>query len=92
MITSDSRYADSTVYLAYNGGKKQYDISVLRNFPQSSSEFFWYTWKNGDRIDLLAESALGDGTSWWKVMDFNPEVLNPFNIAPGTQMRIPTNA
>lgn len=92
MITSDSRYTDSTLYLAYNGAKQQYDVAVLRNFPKASSQFFWYTWKNGDRIDILAQDLLGDGNSWWKLMDYNPEVLNPFNIEPGTQLRIPTNA
>jgi hypothetical protein len=92
MITSDSRYADGTVFLAYNPGKKQYDVSVFRNFPTRTGQFFWYTWQSSDRIDVVAQDLLGDETRWWELMDYNPQVLNPFNIAPGTQIRVPTNA
>lgn len=92
MITSDSRYADSSMFLAYNPKGQRYDVAAMRVFPQRESEFFWYTWRSGDRIDLLAQDLLGDGNSWWKIMDLNPEVLNPFNIAPGTQLRVPTGA
>lgn len=92
MITSDSRYANSTVFLAYNAKNQQYDVTAMRVFPQLSTEFFWYTWRSSDRIDQLAQDLLGDGNSWWKIMDINPDVLNPFNIAPGTQIRVPTNA
>jgi len=26
---------------------------------------------------------------WWEIMDINPEILDPFTITPGTQLRIP---
>jgi nucleoid-associated protein YgaU len=43
----------------------------------------------GDRIDYLASIYLGSAVLWWKILDVNPEINNPFNIAPGTVLRIP---
>ena len=42
-----------------------------------------------DRLDALANKYLGDSQLWWQILDINPEVINPFNITPGTQLRIP---
>ena len=42
-----------------------------------------------DRIDQVAKKFLGYSHLWWKIMDFNPETINPLDIAPGTVIRIP---
>jgi hypothetical protein len=26
---------------------------------------------------------------WWRILDVNPEIINPQEITPGTQLRIP---
>lgn len=92
MIMSDSRYVDSPVFLSYNARKRQYDVTVPRAFPRVEGEFFFYTWKSADRIDQVALNLMGNGDLWWRIMDFNPEILNPMVITPGTQLRIPSNA
>jgi hypothetical protein len=89
MIFTDSRYASGTVYKAYTPKVDANSIIVLRRFPVATSNFFYYTWKEGDRAELLAAKLLGSSNLWWKILDFNPEIPNPFSIAVGTALRIP---
>jgi hypothetical protein len=63
---------------------------VYRTFPKARTNFYTYTWVEGDRIDLISNSLLGSPNFWWKIMDFNPEIINPFNIPVGTTLRIPS--
>lgn len=89
MIFSDSRYADGNIFKSYDARTKKYGVTVLRNFPDDSQPFFYYTWAERDRIDGIAHRFYGDGDMWWKIMDFNPEIMNPFDINVGTVLRIP---
>ena len=41
-----------------------------------------------DRIDNVATRFYGEPNLWWVILDMNPEILNPQNIPPGTQLRI----
>lgn len=89
MIYVDSRYADGNVIaIEDNSGPS---IAVLRQFPTDSSRFYGYVWKEKDRIDLVANTTLGSPSLWWRIMDFNPEVINPFSIPVGTVLRIPSD-
>lgn len=87
MIYLDSRYADGNIVsVDTNAGTS---IAVLRSFPSEFSSYYLYTWKERDRIDNVAYRFLGSPDLWWRIMDFNPEVINPFVIEPGTELRIP---
>jgi prophage DNA circulation protein len=89
MIYSDSRYADGDVFKSYDSRYQNYNYTVFRVFPEDSSNFYYYTWTLSDRIDLIAHRLLGDPELWWRIMDFNPEISNPFYIEAGTRLRIP---
>jgi len=89
MIFTDSRYATASIYKAYSPKVGSNSIVVRREFPSASSAFFYYTWKEGDRVELLAARLLGDSNLWFKIMDFNPELPNPFSIVVGSNIRIP---
>lgn len=89
MIYTDSRYANGNLFLAYTNALQDYSVTVFRNFPSERADYFLYTWKENDRIDMVAKGFLGTAGTWWKVMDFNPEILNPFDIPVGTVIRIP---
>ncbi len=92
MIFLDSRYAEGRIFKAYNPTKDSYELTVFREYPESVSEVIFYEWVDSDRIDLIASKYFGDAEYWWKIMDFNPEITNPFEITPGTIIRIPINA
>lgn len=54
-----------------------------------SDGFRYHLWAETDRIDRVTQEYLFDADRWWEVMDANPEILNPFDIAPGQVIRIP---
>jgi hypothetical protein len=89
MIYTDSRYADGIVVRSFDSRKLTYEVTLFRQFEESSSRFFYYTWTQRDRIDLVANELLGDPTLWWVIMDYNPEIANPLNIEIGAVLRIP---
>ena len=89
MIYLDSRYADGPLVKAMNARNGNSYVTVFRRFPSYAINFFWYEWIITDRLDDLAARSLGNSAFWWQILDINPEILNPFEIAPGTQVRIP---
>jgi hypothetical protein len=90
MIYTNSRYADGTILKALDPRTDEYKLTVYRNFPQTESNFYLYTWVEGDRIDAVANLTLGSPSFWWKIMDLNPEVIDPFDIPINTTIRIPS--
>jgi hypothetical protein len=89
MIFTDSRYATGVLAKSVDARNDSYQLTVFRQFPSSSSSFYYYTWTQRDRIDLVAAELLGDPNLWWLIMDYNPEILNPFDIPLGASLRIP---
>jgi hypothetical protein len=89
MIFLDSRYVDGPLYKAKNARTNKFDITVLRAFPSYQTSFFTYQWVETDRLDVLALKYLGNSELWWQILDINPEILDPLDIAPGTSIRIP---
>jgi hypothetical protein len=90
MIYTDSRYATGKVIKVQDARNGIYRLAVYRTFPTSRAKFYTYTWVDGDRIDQVAFNLLGSSAFWWKIMDFNPEIIDPFSIPAGTILRIPS--
>ena len=89
MIYSDSRYASGDIFKAQDARTAPYQTTVTRVFPEATADFYYYTWVEGDRIDELAYKMYSNSDFWWTIMDFNPEVSDALNIAPGTILRMP---
>jgi nucleoid-associated protein YgaU len=90
MIYLDSRYSNGKIFKAYHSTKEQYDLTVFRKYPDIVTAVVYYEWVDGDRIDLVAEKYFGDSEYWWQILDANPAISNPFEIEPGTVLRIPS--
>ena len=90
MIYADSRYADGAIFKAYNSRTQAYSVTVTREFPTEVAKFYNYSWRERDRMDMVAASLLGSPDLWWRIMDYNPEVIDAFNIPIGTVLRIPS--
>jgi hypothetical protein len=86
---SDSRYSDGYFLKANDARTTRNQISVYRRFPSYTTSFYYYSWLEGDRIDVLASKIYGDSDRWWNIMDANPEIIDPMNIIPGTLIRVP---
>lgn len=48
-----------------------------------------HTYKQGERIDNIAVEYYQDPGLWWVILNANPEIVDPTNIAPGTIIRVP---
>ena len=90
MIFADSRYSNGNVTKVQDPRTDTYRLAVYRKFPSSKASFYYYTWVENDRIDKVATDLLGSPTFWWKIMDFNPEYIDPFSIPIGADIRIPS--
>jgi len=91
MIYTDSRYASGTFSKTYSVNRASYNLSVMRTFPTDQSSFYYYSWRERDRIETVAATLLGDSNLWWRIMDYNPEIIDPFNIPLGSTVRIPSS-
>ena len=89
MIYLDSRYADGPLFKARDAKTNSYQQTVFRAWPEYNVQFYMYEVTEIDRIENIAVKTLGNSELWWEIMDINPEVINPFEIPPGTQLRIP---
>jgi len=89
MIFTDSRYSTGDIMYANDSRSGTNCIMVNRVFPTGGQKFSTYIWTSEDRIDLIAYQFYGSAELWWRIMDINPEISNPFSIAPGTVIRIP---
>lgn len=91
MIYLDSRYADALLYRALDARTGKYNVTVLRQYPVYNTSFSYHEWKETDRLDVLGIKYFGNPSLWWKIMDLNPEILDPFTIPYGTQLRVPND-
>ena len=90
MIERVSRYYDGPLAQTVDKSTGRYVISVFRKFPTSKSiRYISYTWKAGDSLANISELYGSGAKFWWEIMDINPEILDPFKIAPGTVLRVP---
>ena len=87
MIRTDSRYVDALLIV-----HPDTTVSTRRVFPGPTPNFVLYTWVQSDRLDRIAALPhfLGDASKWWKILDANPLIQDPYDIRPGQQIRIPT--
>jgi phage tail protein X len=89
MIYADSRYADGRIFRALDSRTDKAQVTVLRAYPGLQSEYYTMIWQEGDRIDTVARRVYGSTDRWHYIMDYNPEIIDPNGIAPGTQIRLP---
>jgi LysM repeat protein len=90
MIERVSRYYDGPLAQTQHKYTDQYIISVFRKFPTSKEvSYINYTWKEGDSLSTLSENFGVGAKYWWEIMEINPEIIDPFDITPGTVLRVP---
>lgn len=92
MIYLRSRYAESEIEYILDSRTGISQATVLREaLDQELAEQYGrvYYWRDGDRLDYLAYQFFDNSLEWWRILDANPEVLNPSQIQPGTAIRIP---
>jgi nucleoid-associated protein YgaU len=89
-ITRTSRYFEGPLAQIPNKTTGEYDIAVYRDFaPVGEVTFLTHVWVYGDNLSSLAKTYLLSPLLWWRIMEINPEITDPFSIEPGTEIRVP---
>lgn len=89
MIVLGSRYQNERLTTITNadGEVQTFVLRSTRPFAKRTQRV--HLWRDSDRIDRVAEQYLGSASAWWRVLDVNPEILDPNRIPLGTAVRIP---
>jgi hypothetical protein len=93
MIYLNSRYANGYLASGIDPRDGTNHKFVFRRFPAANTRkaYTVYTWMEGDRLDIVANKYFPDSTQYWKILDANPDILDPMLLTPGQQIRIPVN-
>lgn len=92
MISAASRYANNSVEnITGTDGVTRRTI-MPRTVLSRTAVVTDYTWRAGDRVDLLAARFYGDETLWWVLADANPQILDWTSVVEGTIVRIPVGS
>ena len=89
-IFKGSRYEYSTVDFVSTKVNGSNNPIVFYNFSQLGTvQYYEHVYKDGERLDQLAHQYYNNSEYWWIIPEFNPEIKDFTNIAPGTIIRIP---
>lgn len=91
MISTQSRYATSTVVVASDLDGNDCQVIVPSEQQDYVVTYTWYQVSLGDTIDTIAQSAYSDPTQWWKIADANPNIMLWDVLPNGTMLRIPNS-
>lgn len=85
-----SRYEGSVVdFVAVNHADNINPVVFYYFDPSGPLTYSTYLWTDGDRLDNLAFKVYGQADMWWLIMDYNPKIVDPYTIAPGTVIKVP---
>jgi nucleoid-associated protein YgaU len=89
MFFSNSRYLKVRDYTVRDAAGRSVTVKRARPFTARSGNFL-YQVKQGDRLDLLANTFYRDPRLWWRIAEANPDVMYPDDLLePGRQLVIP---
>lgn len=92
MISAASRYANNSIEnITGTDGVTRRTI-LPRTVVSHTAVVTDYTWRAGDRVDLLAARTYGDESLWWVLADANPQILDWTSVVEGTIVRIPVGS
>jgi hypothetical protein len=90
MIYIGSRYEDELVQYVLDARTETTRPSVLRAPLRTPPVTSSYTeWNSAYRLDQVAAKISREAERWWRIMDRNAEILNPWNIPAGTRINLP---
>jgi hypothetical protein len=71
-------------------GIRYYTTTLYPDVMPRSTDYYIIT-VEGDRLDLIANTFYNDPALYWIILSANNIKKNSLFVAPGTQLRIPTD-
>lgn len=89
-IYQGSRYEYSTIdYISTNANEDAYPVVFYQFSDIGLVSYYEHTYVEGERLDEIAFQYYKRPSSWWYILENNPEITDALNIPPGTVLRIP---
>lgn len=90
MIYIGSRYQSTPVQYVLDGRTGRTRPTIIRgNSDVAATSTRVTKWEDGMRLDIVASSVFNDSEKWWRIMDQNPDILDPMSFVAGTTLRVP---
>jgi nucleoid-associated protein YgaU len=83
------RYSTNATQTRWDG-KQVYKSTVYPPVKPSADDIL-ITASQGDYLDTLAQKYYKDATLWWVIANVNNVGKGRLSVAPGTQLRIPSD-
>jgi len=89
-IYKGSRYEYSVIdFAAFNESGQKFPIVFYKTNTLGKITYREHVYSEGERLDQLASMYYKNPEYWWIIPEFNPQISDFTNIAPGTTVRIP---
>jgi hypothetical protein len=90
MIHKGSRYYYQTIDYFSTVENEAENPVVFYAFPEGGLvTYSIHVVVEGERLDGLASKYYSRPSMWWRILEINSHVSDPFNIPAGTILRIP---
>jgi hypothetical protein len=84
-----NRYKHTRLKTDNKTGIKYQKPTLYPEIPERDTDIIYHT-RVGDRLDLLSHQFYSDSGMWWIISRANSLDPSAVAIAPGTELRIPT--
>lgn len=89
MIFLGSRYQKAPIGYVLDGRTGVTHATVFPPALEAPDGYDVWFWRDEDRLDLLAKQFYGRSGQWWRILDANPDIVDPNAIRVGSKVRIP---
>lgn len=72
-----------------DNGIKYYKLQKFQQIQTNNYDFFKITFKDGDRLDLIASKYFGKSSLWRIILKVNNLYGDSIYLQPGTELYIP---
>lgn len=87
-MSATSAFSNTVVYRDPVTGARLHGLRAPLSLAPADDDGV-HVWHDGDSLEAVASTLLGDPALWWILADVN-EIVDPFEIAVGTRLRVPS--
>lgn len=92
MIYIGSRYEKQPVFYTIDSRSGNTRPTVVRTYVRprrSTRPTETIRWQEGARLDRVSQALFGSADRWWRLMDANPDILDPMTVTAGALVVLP---
>lgn len=87
-LTQDSRYQEGEFLWVKTAGRGAKQTVYLNTILVLTAPYQVHMHREGDEVQILSSLYFGDPQRWYVIADANPHVFHPWDVTPGTGLRV----